>query len=106
MSPRHSRSHLSATLFPCTTLFRSAHAALYHPAGQEAPRAEFVSLLLSHAVQRPRGLGLAGQFDDLRRRGLHAKQWNKPLLSFTRKLGDFSERSEEHTSELQSLIRI
>src|SRR3546814_6573401 len=85
MNRRPPRSTRTDTLFPYTTLFRSRRQAALHRPDSGDPR-------------DPRGIGGACDglssggtgFRDHHRFGHHAK----------------SARSEEHTSELQSLMRI
>src|SRR3546814_7011409 len=89
MIQRTPRSTRTDTLFPYTTLFRSGrHAGL---SGRPVPRPR-------RAAARPGGSLVAREGD--------------PLLSRTRRISDQlvrrrkEHRSEEHTSELQSLMRI
>src|SRR3546814_4397721 len=74
MIRRPPRSTRTDTLFPYTTLFRSADAQGEHEGGQ-----------------RLRGTALVGTAGDVDAR---------------HRAGDRGDRSEEHTSELQSLMRI
>src|SRR3546814_3568810 len=86
MIRRPPRSTRTDTLFPYTTLFRS----LYRwPRGAVPPRAR------RPAPLRGRWLGLVGGGPVQRRRPGHRRRPRR-----------LRERSEEHTSELQSLMRI
>src|SRR3546814_5836032 len=79
------RSTLTDTLFPYTTLFRS--------------RAADAAVRLSHRCERRRSRHrqiLPGPH-----RSQHRRQWRRARL-----LTNGTHRSEEHTSELQSLMRI
>src|SRR3546814_6848655 len=92
MRRRPPRSTRTATLFPYTTLFRSAGAvglAVLRAAEHRAEHAADVAagmVLLQRAEQRLRAFGLAG----VAAQRAHQQR----------------QRSEEHTSELQSLMRI
>src|SRR3546814_4339934 len=92
MIRRPPRSTRTDTLFPYTTLFRSAslNAGLVaDPRQNPGPRRAL--------ARRTRGRDPLG-------RGTHrAQRLRRPALP--RKAG-FARRSEEHTSELQSLMRI
>src|SRR3546814_7359375 len=90
MNRRPPRSTRTDTLFPYTTLFRSP---LRRPAGCEriGARAD-AGLCLRHRRHARRG-----DRDQLRGRG-----GDRPV----RRAGSAVRRSEEHTSELQSLMRI
>src|SRR3546814_2331431 len=90
---RPPRSTRTDTLFPYTTLFRS-------PTRDQALAAQRVYGLLSdsryHYKPRPLDDALSSQiFDD------YLKALDNQKLFFTQ-----ADRSEEHTSELQSLMRI
>src|SRR3546814_5365990 len=97
MIRRPPRSTRTATLFPYTTLFRSPYARVHRRRADEGdrpievrhPRETAVKLALrgerKRVVVPPRGEYLAP-------------------VPFAHPLGDV-ERSEEHTSELQSLMR-
>src|SRR3546814_3958964 len=84
MIRRPPRSTRTDTLFPYTTLFRSDIVA--HPVALGAEDERDLAVVERFAQRR---FGIAGQAD-------------APIL----RLGDFLQRSEEHTSELQSLMRI
>src|SRR3546814_1093815 len=93
MIRRPPRSTRTDTLFPYTTLFRSDQdAEIHHPRS-------------SDRQQRPQeGRGLGAQMAALSRRQLH-----RPAFRHTGEMEGCAapyERSEEHTSELQSLMRI
>src|SRR3546814_5206268 len=86
MIRRPPRSTRTDTLFPYTTLFRSARAALCSHVGSEGPR-----IKRQPSVPRCRRRR--------RREGaVRAHRLNKASA--------LARRSEEHTSELQSLMRI
>src|SRR3546814_1680961 len=91
MIRRPPRSTLTDTLFPYTTLFRSARAAV-SPA------------LLPHAREVPAPAGFRHWQNRQRRH-----RWHHPLKSLplsAQMAAALARRSEEHTSELQSLMRI
>src|SRR3546814_1114590 len=79
MIRRPPRSTRTDTLFPYTTLFRSVDRLVRRPGGDQDTAA------IERAVIGGREIGLASERHDGRR---------------------ICERSEEHTSELQSLMRI
>src|SRR3546814_7281583 len=94
MIRRPTRSNRTATLFPDTTLFRSAEI------DPEAWR----------AVQRDpvRMIGAVGpaRFDELARDSAFVGRVEHAAAGLRAYLAEPSWRSEEHTSELQSLLRI
>src|SRR3546814_4715171 len=94
MIPRPPRSTRSDTLFPHPTLFRSdaARDPEVHRARRRA---------LRHALSAGEFLVCRGQHPRQAAR-LHALCRRRPRLQAEMRRG----RSEEHTSELQSLIRI
>src|SRR3546814_2313222 len=95
MIRRPPRSTRTDTLFPYTTLFRSP---------QDLPQAECLSCL-RHA--KPCGCAAFGHFAQHHGAGCDqdtASQPLRPRNGLCRWTG--SDRSEEHTSELQSLMRI
>src|SRR3546814_14845555 len=91
MIRRPPRSTRTYTLFPYTTLFRSARILV----GSEAALHELLQLLghgirsLHTLLQHDIGLG-----------------FDQPVAVLLAHDGRFQHRSEEHTSELQSLMRI
>src|SRR3546814_1127423 len=91
------------TLFPYTTLSRSEYLSAL-----QRERAEFLNFKRRTAEERERDLGLAG--DDLIRKVLAvADDFDRAIDARPAELADnaWAEgRSEEHTSELQSLMRI
>src|SRR3546814_15386398 len=94
MIRRPPRSTRTDTLFPYTTLFRSA--ILLNVAQEERG---LPTIPLSHAGDLQHLLGHVDSHhpvEDLRRGEAHA----------TSPAGKIHQRSEEHTSELQSLMRI
>src|SRR3546814_8219849 len=92
MLRRPPRSTRTYTLFPYTTLFRSAALAWRHPGPQHHRRHPLVSLRCRQ-LQDEQGSAAHDQGHD-RRSGRCLCGIRAPL------------RSEEHTSELQSLMRI
>src|SRR3546814_1254613 len=93
MIRRPPRSTRTDTLFPYTTLFRSDAAALEQLAGAGFTR---VSLGMQSAV--PHVLATLDRTHDPRRL--------PDVVRWAREAGLEVSRSEEHTSELQSLMRI
>src|SRR3546814_8057494 len=96
MMRRPPRATRTDTLFPYTTLFRSAGLAL--PLGAEHAR-----------VERPRQRHVAKHLEQHFRRQLGIPGADRsPLLIQhpDQPIGEVAHRSEEHTSELQSLMRI
>src|SRR3546814_3810142 len=95
MIRRPPRSTRTDTLFPYTTLFRSDAVDIRLRAEVVAQVGRRVTEQVAHHVLRARSL-------DLHRRdvGLEDRDVHPPSA------GDARERSEEHTSELQSLMRI
>src|SRR3546814_2684297 len=95
MIRRPPRSTRTATLFPYTTLFRSGEERDHRPDRREGR-------LLCQAVaaaRRPRWLGEGGD------RGL-PHLYPRAAVDHGQYRGRRGRRSEEHTSELQSLMRI
>src|SRR3546814_9030038 len=88
MIPRPPRSTRTDTLFPYTTLFRS---------GTRTPYVEIPWFWSTQYDVTLQCLGVPGPSDEMVLRG--DPSLNKFSLFFVR-------RSEEHTSELQSLMRI
>src|SRR3546814_10796497 len=103
MIRRPPRSTRTDTLFPYTTLFRSAHHGVDAEVGDQRPIGGLVDqsdrAAAAVALGEQRGqdvhLVVVGHRDDCVRRG---------GVGLLQDLG--VERSEEHTSELQSLMRI
>src|SRR3546814_2914985 len=94
MRRRPPRSTRTDTLFPYTTLFRSVLLAVVHVGGDVADdargRLEAVEFFSGHRIDRLQ-IALEGAVED------HVAG---------RREGAGPHRSEEHTSELQSLMRI
>src|SRR3546814_7323541 len=93
MMPLPPRSTRTDTLFPYTTLFRSARPTL----------AVLVDAQVPVRLDEPRKHPASRDVDDaraLRNRGVG------PTDGGDHPVGDDDRRSEEHTSELQSLMRI
>src|SRR3546814_1539273 len=82
------------TLFPCTTLFRSRTA--YHPGRPRAGRRVACGIRRSCRGIHRRGAP----------RARLAIRTQRPLPAATQAVHGRRPRSEEHTSELQSLMRI
>src|SRR3546814_7018127 len=94
MVRRPPRSTRTATLFPYTTLFRSGVVGI----GDDAqPRHRVVCL--ARAEQAPGDLGRLAEADGQQAGGQRVEAAGVADLAC-------AERSEEHTSELQSLMRI
>src|SRR3546814_2304552 len=93
MIRRPPRSTRTDTLFPYTTLFRS-------PRQQRRDQGPAAAIGLARDAALPPGL--AGQRGDLHRRGADRSDTSARTAEATNGSG----RSEEHTSELQSLMRI
>src|SRR3546814_1634592 len=101
------RSTRTDTLVPYTTRFRSCHQ---HPCDQNRPgpdhRDETKQLpisALANAPSQPRG----AKPDKNERRGQHEKaEAQQPVGDLSACITTLEQRSEEHTSELQSLMRI
>src|SRR3546814_9808214 len=91
MSRRPPRSTRTDTLFPYTTLFRSLAEAGDGPIGFGEAEAG-----------RPNHIERAGRGEHRRR----ATADDRDALSISEPFGGNGMRSEEHTSELQSLMRI
>src|SRR3546814_3459851 len=100
MIRRHPRSTRTDTLFPSTPLFRFrlshyADLAENYPFDDELEDIDFRGVVSKRRIRyEPMGV-VAGIIP-----------WNGPWGSGLSKVGpDLAERSEEHTSELQSLMR-
>src|SRR3546814_4246337 len=95
MRRRPPRSTRTDTLFPYTTLFRSPMLAM----------AEERGLVLLEFLDRP---ALTREIEELQQRYGYtvAPGHNPHLQQIETELADYFARSEEHTSELQSLMRI
>src|SRR3546814_6327105 len=91
MIPRPPRSKLPDTLFPYTTLFRSRLRA-------EPPRVTRLSRKMLAGVGAVALLGIADRLADKIEGGLYQPSMKARVAE--------PGRSEEHTSELQSLMRI
>src|SRR3546814_7435801 len=95
MIPRPPRSTRSYTLFPYTTLFRS-------PFGDERIKAGPPNRRDPASVGNAVGKRFRNMVIHVRLRSW----WNGAVFRLTGRKGQPIERSEEHTSELQSLMRI
>src|SRR3546814_10162163 len=111
MIPRPPSSTRTDTLFPYTTLLRSVEVA-EHP-GRQPPR-RFLPDALEHGVaqivEQGRREARRGVTDDQQddERGEPAITGRHPIDSIFERIGSaehLNERSEEHTSELQSIMR-
>src|SRR3546814_5223971 len=108
----------TATLFPYTTLFRSALAEAAHSVSVETVEREYFDLflgvgrgeLLPYASYYLTGFlnerPLARLRADLKRLGLERAESHFDPEDHLGTLCEIMSRSEEHTSELQSLMRI
>src|SRR3546814_5834265 len=110
MRRRPARSTRTDALFPYTTLFRSIATRLL--ASGNCTNADVASKLNMHPRTLQRRLKEEGSSfeaikDDVRRdvAARYLSESDLPLTRISSLLG-YSERSEEHTSELQSLMRI
>src|SRR3546814_10288064 len=90
MIRRPPRSTRTDTLFPYTTLFRSA-----------IRRSSLGSTML-----RTGSRARKGSYENANKHGGHAKRGTRPSASAGPPSLMMDSRSEEHTSELQSLMRI
>src|SRR3546814_5947244 len=87
---RPPRSTRTVTRFPYTTLFRSA-----------------IMQMLSHRAPPARGdAAMRAMFAARKEVFIDLLKWDLPVLAGAYELDQFDDRSEEHTSELQSLMRI
>src|SRR3546814_4419518 len=91
MIRRPPRSQRTYTLFPYTTLFRSDRALAILSAIWSAGPEDVVLLAGKGHETYQESQGVRAPFDD--------REWARFALTF-------QQRSEEHTSELQSLMRI
>src|SRR3546814_2669799 len=117
MIRRPPRSTRTDTLFPYTTLFRSVDVAFpeAHQLADDRDRQRVCHD--RHEIARARSQELIDavvrDLFDLRRHGGHPfghqiRKYGSPVQGMSRRIGgrqDLQERSEEHTSELQSLMR-
>src|SRR3546814_5159022 len=94
MIRRPPRSKLTDTLFPYTTLFRSV-------------RASFIIFFCFRSSRLEQGTKCAGRASTITRHAWRGESGGA-IQRFDRQLviGVNADRSEEHTSELQSLMRI
>src|SRR3546814_4950834 len=104
MIRRPTRSTRTDTLFPSTTLFRSPdHQEQYHRGDrvqdrQPGEERDIVELGEKRSGQQVENEGGAGTD--------RAEYSHRGCVDFDRKQARQEDRSEEHTSELQSLMRI
>src|SRR3546814_10073858 len=103
MIRRPPRSTRTATLFPYTTLFRSVHVLVPRNGGGSAALIEGL-----HAICRSALSGRGKSVANCRNAGIAAPAHSPspPPIQHNVLGGGEGERSEEHTSELQSLMRI
>src|SRR3546814_3070418 len=120
MIRRPPRSTRTDTLFPYTTLFRSRRAVRFGDVAGQADRVGEILLRRQHRMQRaPRELAVtdlaasrrteAADFADRIGREVimeHEILIRQAIEPVDHLLGFLGARSEEHTSELQSLMRI
>src|SRR3546814_5112607 len=105
MIRRPPRSPRTDTLFPYTTLFRSAAV----PLSLARDRFHFVDRPARRGADLPRhhpGAGQCAAFRSLCDGGLHLRGRLADPAGLDHRPGGPAVRSEEHTSELQSLMRI
>src|SRR3546814_4257696 len=95
MIRRPPRSTRTDTLFPYTTLFRSEISG-FNPTGPEADRPAYDIIIAAMSGL----MSVTGETDG---RPLRP---NAPMIDFSTGAYAVMGRSEEHTSELQSLMRI
>src|SRR3546814_3413445 len=93
------RSTRTDTLFPYTTLFRSAD--LHQRTGDHVVDAGN----LHHGIMRRHALELVARHRERQLRAL-LQALHESLVEALRRVQPGADRSEEHTSELQSLMRI
>src|SRR3546814_5580025 len=96
MIRRPPRSTRTDTLFPYTTLFRSLPGVERHTVRADSARPETIS----HVKSNGNGTRLALP------RIVGVEKWKGSVEDGISHLRSYKERSEEHTSELQSLMRI
>src|SRR3546814_21155611 len=108
MIRRPPRSTLTDTLFPYTTLFRSRLVKFEKPSG--VARLEEILEIADAAMVARGDLGVElppEAVPPLQKRIVAtARRMGKPVVVATQMLESMIVRSEEHTSELQSLMRI
>src|SRR3546814_10909176 len=103
---RPPRSTRTDTLFPYTTLFRSVNSQVTtnHAFRPKYPRAYHLARLDKLLIVKCMGSTIR-RISDGRHSESHAEQ-RLPVVLRQQASRRFIERSEEHTSELQSLMRI
>src|SRR3546814_6377084 len=114
MIRRPPRSTRTDTLFPYTTLFRSVAGAVFAVgdggAGAGRPARFFCRNPILRRCVPAVSLALAGNADAVvsgnRDRARGPRQGSEAVWARPAAAGALSRRSEEHTSELQSLMRI
>src|SRR3546814_5927114 len=105
MVRRPPRSTPSDTLLPSTTLFRSpAHSALGDVLSYASAETPAIGSLLRVPLGRREVLGVAWAVHTLEDGAVPAMEL-KPVAAVLDGLPPLNDRSEEHTSELQSLMR-
>src|SRR3546814_10442695 len=101
------RSTRTDTLFPYTTLFRSRPGRFWlnkHSMEKQAMKAR-VTVTLKNGVLDPQGKAIVGALGSLGFDGVGSVRQGK-VFDVELETSDKASRSEEHTSELQSLMRI
>src|SRR3546814_1910039 len=98
MIRRPPRATRTDTLFPYTTLFRSPSCNSRLPSGSGSPKSPSTGVSLSSGLSRLRGLSQFWMRLEMKSGSLSCR--HRVTVAAVR------HRSEEHTSELQSLMRI
>src|SRR3546814_8893679 len=111
MIRRPPRSKRTATLCPCTTLFRSknrTHSVGLHQQFHDAQRRAFVAIgqIAPELQQDSFAIADHGFVDAIEMQGAEGVAVECGHGDMKMRQGFDSSRSEEHTSELQSLMRI
>src|SRR3546814_3149228 len=101
MIRRPPRSTRTDTLFPYTTLFRSYRATY----GEAESVADLIPFMLGAFLESDRGFAKARKAVSLEG-PVEAARHRRARRSLSEPPSTTSQRSEEHTSELQSLMRI
>src|SRR3546814_7485563 len=108
MIRRPPRSTRTDTLYPYTTLFRSRFRCIPHPSATRHPGSKLPCAAVRLACVRPTASvhSEPGSNSSLKFCGFGSRRTSANLLSAVVVTELQNHRSEEHTSELQSLMRI